>query len=216
MNEKIEQDKTTNIINSINSTKITSFENEGIEQKNSKDNNIINEDNPINKNEIINDNNTIENSNKTVSNENNIQTQNINPNKNNSSEIKSKKKEQKGMKDLAFKFPIEKSLSKVEIPFSFQQNLNSDNNNNRFHSYITIKDTPKLYIDISDDNNMDEFLLSDNIESLKTTNKKLENKLQSIDTNIMQYKNENDMIRKEIEKINREILIHNNNINHYI
>ena len=85
------------------------------------------------------------------------------------------------MKDLAFKFPIEKSLSKVEIPFSFQQNLNSDNNNNRFHSYIPIKDTPKLYITISDDNNMDEFLLIDNIESLKTKNKNLESKLQSIE-----------------------------------
>ena len=215
MNENVEQDKTTNIINSINSTKISNFENEGINQNNPKDNNIINDNNQINKNEIINDNNSIENSNTTVSNENNIQSKNINLNKNNSSEIKNKKKEQKGMKDLAFKFPIEKSLSKVEIPFSFQQNLNSENNNNRFHSYITIKDTPKLYIDISDDNNMDEFLLSDNIESLKTTNKKLESKLQSIDTNIMQYKNENDMLRKEIEKINREILINNNNITHY-
>ena len=66
------------------------------------------------------------------------------------------------MKDIAFKFPIKESFSKVEIPFAFQQNLDEPNNN-RFHSYITIKDTPKLYIDISDDNNMDEFLLSDNI-----------------------------------------------------
>ena len=215
MNENIEQDKTTNIINSINSTKISNFENDIKNQNNPKDNDIINEDNQINNDEIINDNNTIENSNTTVSNENNTQTKDIISNKHNSSEFKNKKKEQKGMKDLAFKFPIEKSLSKVEIPFSFQQNLNSENNNNRFHSFITIKDTPKLYIDISDDNNMDEFLLTDNIESLKTSNKKLESKLQSIDTNIMQYKNENDMLRKEIEKINREILINNNNITHY-
>ena len=217
MNESLEQEKTSNIINSINSTTIANIETDIINQNIPNNNNNINiEDNQINNNEIINENNSIENNNTPVSNENNnITTSKHDSNKSNPSEFKNKKKEQKGMKDLAFKFPIAKSLSRVEIPFSFQQNLNSENNNNRFHSYITIKDTPKLYIDISDDNNMDEFLISDNIEILKASNKKLEGKLKTIDTNIMQYKNENDMIRKEIEKINREILIHNNNINHY-
>lgn len=118
------------------------------------------------------------------------------------------------MKDLAFKFPLQNALSKVEIPFSFQQNLNSQKNNNRFHSYITIKDTPKLYIDISDDNKMDKFLLSNTIESLKATNQKQENKLQAIDNNIMQYKSENDLLREEIEKLHHEISLSNNNIGH--
>lgn len=215
MNENLEQEKTANIINSINAIKISNFGNDITSQNTQKDINMNNEKNQNNNNEIGNDNNTIDNTNITVSNENKTQNQSIDSNKKDSSEIRNKKKEQKGMKDLAFKFPIEKSLSRVEIPFSFQQNLNSENGNNRFHSYITIKDTPKLYIDISDDNNKDDFLITGNIESLKTINNKLEQKLQSIDNNIMKYKNENDMIGKEIEKINREILINNNNITHY-
>lgn len=215
MNENLEQEKTANIINSINAIKISNFGNDITSQNTQKDINMNNEKNQNNNNEIGNDNNTIGNTNITVSNENKTQNQSIDSNKKDSSEIRNKKKEQKGMKDLAFKFPIEKSLSRVEIPFSFQQNLNSENGNNRFHSYITIKDTPKLYIDISDDNNKDDFLITGNIESLKTINNKLEQKLQSIDNNIMKYKNENDMIGKEIEKINREILINNNNITHY-
>ena len=215
MIENIDQEKASNIINGINSIKITNNENDIQSQDMIPDNTTASE-NTQTKNIIYNakDNNTSNNINTSVTDENTFD-QNLNSNiKNNPSELKHKKKEQKGMKDLAFKFPIENPLSKVEIPFAFQQNLNSQKNNNRFHSYITIKDTPKLYIDISDDNKMDKFLLSNNIESLKSTNQKHENKLQSIDTNIMQFKNDNDILREEIEKLNRDILIRNNNINH--
>ena len=224
MSENIDKEKAVNIINGINSITITNNVNNEENKSNTDtqtlqetiaskttDDTLSTNQNP-NKNNAdnpnINTNNISENTNKV----NSLDTP-ANANNNEINSNKTKKKEQKGMKDLAFKFPIENPLSKVEIPFAFQQNLNGQKNNNRFHSYITIKDTPKLYIDVSDDNKMDKFLLSNNIESLKTMNKKLENKLQSIDTNIMQYKNDNDILREEIEKIKREILLGNNNIN---
>lgn len=218
MIDNLDEEKANNIINSINAIKIPNNENELVNKNNPQDNIQMNQDDmTYNKNYTnLNEINIINDENKT----NNIESKNpeintnISSSKTLSSEYKHKKKEQKGMKDLAFKFPLQNALSKVEIPFSFQQNLNSQKNNNRFHSYITIKDTPKLYIDISDDNKMDKFLLSNTIESLKATNQKQENKLQVIDNNIMQYKNENDMLREEIEKLHHEISLSNNNIGH--
>ena len=124
-----------------------------------------------------------------------------------------KKGGQKGMKDFAFKFPLKQSFSKVEIPFAFQQNLDEPNNDSRFHSYITIKDTPKLYIDVSDDKKLDKFNLSSTIESLKATNQEQEKKLKVIDTNIMKFNNENDLLRGEIEKTKNELISRNNEIN---
>ena len=124
-----------------------------------------------------------------------------------------KKSNQKTMKDLAFKFPIKESLSKVEIPFSFQQNLDDPNNDSRFHSYITIKDTPRLYIDISDDQKIDEFKMPGKIDSLKNANKEKEDRLKTIDDNIMKFKEENNLLNKEIEKIKNEIIARNNEMN---
>ena len=124
-----------------------------------------------------------------------------------------KKSNQKTMKDLAFKFPIKESLSKVEIPFSFQQNLDDPNNDSRFHSYITIKDTPRLYIDISDDQKIDEFKMPGKIDSLKNANKEKEDRLKTIDDNIMKFKEENNLLNKEIEKIKNEIIGRNNEMN---
>ena len=212
MNENLDQEKATNIIKSINSIKISNIENETQNQNNIQNNNISQENNKNNILENISETKT-ENKNE-INNENNVYDQNINPNKNMSSETKHKKKEQKGMKDLAFKFPLENPVSKVEIPFAFQQNLNSQKNDNRFHSYITIKDTPKLYIDISDDNKMDDFLIANKKESLKASNQKLESKLQSIDSNIIQFQHDNDFIREQIEKMKTEILISTQNIDY--
>ena len=124
-----------------------------------------------------------------------------------------KKSNQKTMKDLAFKFPIKESLSKVEIPFSFQQNLDDPNNDSRFHSYITIKDTPRLYIDISDEQKIDEFKMPGKIDSLKNANKEKEDRLKTIDDNIMKFKEENNLLNKEIEKIKNEIIARNNEMN---
>jgi len=133
--------------------------------------------------------------------------------KNPSKKKSSYDKNQKTFKDLAFRFPIQDAFSKVEIPFSFQQNLDDPNNDSRFHSYITIKDTPRLYIDISDDQKVDKFNMSAVIDSLKSTNKEKENKLKLIDDNIMKFKEENNLLTKEIEKIKNEIASRNNDIN---
>ena len=124
-----------------------------------------------------------------------------------------KKSNQKTLKDLAFKFPIKNSFSEVAIPFAFQQHFHDSNNDSRFHSYITIKDTPRLLIDISDDVKKDKFKLASDIDSLKNTNNEKENKLKAIDAKIMSCKQDNNILREEIEKIKNEINIRNNDIN---
>lgn len=181
--------------------------------------NSANNINTMSQSNLLNNNNNLNSSLNNL-----ISSQSANPNNtsmlsnsNNSSsglskKAKHKKPAQKGMKDFAFKFPLENSFSKVEIPFAFQQNKEENQRNDRFHSYITIKDTPKLYLDISNEEKTDKFLLSSTIESLKTSNLQQENKLQGIDNNIMQIKNENDAIREEIEKLKNELTLRNQTI----
>ena len=186
-------------INNINNQNNTNNMNNAHCYYNNYQNNYIN-------NNSIKENSTEANNNSNNNNKNNNQNNNL-------LRKKSSGEKKKGMKDFAFKFPLANSFSKVEIPFAFQQNL-EEANNSRFHSYITIKDTPKLYIDISDDQKMDKFKLSSTIESLKVSNQKQETKLQSIDTNIMKLNNDNDLIRDEIAKIKNEIMMSNNKIDH--
>ena len=124
-----------------------------------------------------------------------------------------KKSSKNSMRDLAFRFPIQESFSKVDIPFSFQQNLDDPNKDSHFHSYIRIRDTPTLYMDISDDNKIDKLNMVSNIDSLKNVNKELEKKLKGIDDNIMKFKEDNTLLDKEIEKTKNEILTRNNEIN---
>ena len=178
-------------------------------------NKIINNDN-YNINNNVNNNQNISNINFTKTTQNNL-NQNfqplINKNINRKKSNAEKKSGQKGMKELAFKFPLKDSFSKVEIPFAFQQNLDEPNNDSRFHSYITIKDTPKLYIDISDDKKMDKFKLASTIETLKASNQEQENKLKGIDTNIMKFNDDNELLREEIEKVKNEIILRNNEVN---
>ena len=225
-NNKINKEYNINFSNKANNN------NNNINFNNNKANNINVMYECSNKNSIDNTNQNV-NSNKINININNNQSQNnqnqnqtINKN-NQNQEIQpqinkniykkkinaDKKCGQKGMKDMAFKFPLKESFSKVEIPFAFQQNLEEQSNTSSFHSYITIKDTPKLYIDISDDKKMDKFNLASTIESLKVRNKEQEKKKKSIDTNIMKFNNENELLREEIEKAKNEILTGNNEIN---
>ena len=124
-----------------------------------------------------------------------------------------KKSSKNSMRDLAFRFPIQESFSKVDIPFSFQQNLDDPNKDSHFHSYIRITGTPTLYMDISDDHKIDKLNMVSNIDSLKNLNKELEKKLKGIDDNIMKFKDDNTLLNKEIEKTKNEILARNNEIN---
>ena len=216
-----------NVNNSNNQINVNNFNinnnlNNDENNNNNGNNNNINLYSNQNKNNLINSNNN--NINQNINNNNNInqnKNQNnynqnyqipLNKSMNRKKSNAEKKSGQKGMKELAFKFPLRESFSKVEIPFAFQQNLDEPNNNSRFHSYITIKDTPKLYIDISDDKKMDKFKLTSTIESLKASNQEQEKKLKAIDTNIMKFNDENELLREEIEKIKKEIISRNNEV----
>ena len=205
-NNKITQENNLNFINN-NNNNINLFPNQNsniyMNYSNSNSNSNINQ---IQNNENLNQTTNKNNTNQKLQHQIN---KNIIRKKSNAE----KKGGQKGMKDFAFKFPLKQSFSKVEIPFAFQQNLDEPNNDSRFHSYITIKDTPKLYIDVSDDKKMDKFNLSSTIESLKEINQEQEKKLKVIDTNIMKLNNENDLLRGEIEKTKNELISRNNEIN---
>ena len=201
INNNLNNDENNN--NNINNNNINLYSNQN-------KNNLINSNNN-NINQNINNNNNI-NQNKNQNNYNQNYQVPLNKSINRKKSNAEKKSGQKGMKELAFKFPLRESFSKVEIPFAFQQNLDEPNNNSRFHSYITIKDTPKLYIDISDDKKMDKFKLTSTIESLKASNQEQEKKLKAIDTNIMKFNDENELLREEIEKIKKEIISRNNEV----
>ena len=198
-----------NLNNDENNNNIVNNNNINLYSNQNKNNLISSNNNNINQN--INNNNNI-NQNKNQNNYNQNYQIPLNKSMNRKKSNAEKKSGQKGMKELAFKFPLRESFSKVEIPFAFQQNLDETNNNSRFHSYITIKDTPKLYIDISDDKKMDKFKLTSTIESLKASNQEQEKKLKAIDTNIMKFNDENELLREEIEKIKKEIISRNNEV----
>ena len=205
-----------NINNNINEEEFNNINN-NINKESNIDNNLYTNPN-TNKNMYINSNiNNNVNQNNTSSNQikskNNFSENFHPPNKNRKKNNVERKSGQKGMKELAFMFPLKESFSKVEIPFSFQQNLDESNNNSHFHTYITIKDIPKLHIDISDETKMGKFELSSNIESLKSTSFEIKKNLERVDENNLNYDNENETLRKEIEKITNEINAKNNEIN---
>ena len=119
-------------------------------------------------------------------------------------EAKRKKKEKKGMNDLAFKFPIKKEFNKIEIPFAFQQE-NNHPKDNHFHSYITIKETPKLYIDISDEQKTSSFYSVTKMDELKKTNEDYKKILSLKDGKIKESREANEEMREEIERLEEEI-----------
>ena len=106
--------------------------------------------------------------------------------------------------EYAFKFPIKNSFSNIEIPFAFQANLNENSKAGNFHSYIKIQETPTLFLDISNEENVDKLFLSSTIETLKTENKQHETKISSYEKNIANIKNENESLKEEISKLKEE------------
>ncbi|MCQ2817104.1 MAG: nucleotidyltransferase domain-containing protein [archaeon] len=100
--------------------------------------------------------------------------------------------------DLAFKFPLKESFSKVEIPFSFQNNLNDNSKSANFHSYIKIQDTPTLYLDISSEENVDKLFLASTIESLRSENSQQEQKIKAMEKTIRDKRIENESIKEEL------------------
>ena len=201
--------ETVNIISNNNNT------NNNIYNQNSNSNPNSNSQYNYNINEPSNISNNDQNQNQNNPSENMHSPPQIFSQKNPSKKRNSydKKSSKNSMRDLAFRFPIQESFSKVDIPFSFQQNLDDPNKDSHFHSYIRITGTPTLYMDISDDHKIDKLNMVSKIDSLKNMNKELEKKLKGIDDNIMKFKDDNSLLNKEIEKTKNEILTRNNEIN---
>ena len=148
-------------------------------------------------------------------NSNEMNSQNLPDKKSQAStgQIKNKKSKKEGMKELAYKFPMEASFSKVEIPFAFQNNIDQNNQDNKFYSYIKIKDTPTLYLDLSTDNNINKLFLSSSIEDLRVKISDNEKLLNESEKKITKLTNERDSIKEEIKKYNEGVLMQKKKIN---
>ena len=186
-NSNLIQENKTDINSNFNQSKEMNINNTQINYNNINNNNIIQNQIPNNPS------NTSQNP------ELNFSPSHSSSSKNPSKKKSSYDKNQKTLKDLAFRFPIQDAFSKVEIPFSFQQNLDDPNNDSRFHSYITIKDTPRLYIDISDDQKVDKFKMSSVIDSLRTSNKEIE----KIKNEIASRNNDINKLKQSIQQFNQ-------------
>lgn len=127
--------------------------------------------------------------------------------KNNNNQEKNNESKKSEVSNYAFKFPLENSFSKVEIPFAFQSNIDENSNSNKFHSYIKIQETPTLYLDISNDEKVDKLFLSSTIENLKSDNQQKEKQISALETSITATKAENESIKAEIARLHEEIML---------
>ena len=154
-------------------------------------------------------------------------TNNNNNNTNNKNKKdKKSKNEYNNDNDKMFAFPKGDISSRVEIPFSFQNNNslinfndndssstnNTGNNNmnnfNQFYSFIKIQNTPTLYLDISDETNQDKLIY----DSLKNENENLHMTLAKKENNLQKFKNENDKLKNELLSLKNELDNKNNQI----
>ena len=103
--------------------------------------------------------------------------------------------------DYAFKFPLENSFSKVEIPFAFQSNLNENSKAGSFHSYIKIQETPTLYLDISNEKKVDKLFLASTIDTLKVENTQHQLSINNLEKQLTNTKTENDNLKEEILRL---------------
>ena len=125
-----------------------------------------------------------------------------------------------------FIFPKDDITSRVEIPFTFQnngnlnQNINDNesastngttisNSTNQFHSFIKFQNTPTLYLDISDETNQEK-LICDGLETeklnLNINIEKKKNQLLTLNT-------ENEQLKNELLKLKNEYIKQSNEIN---
>lgn len=108
--------------------------------------------------------------------------------------------------DYAFKFPLENSFSKVEIPFAFQSNLNENSKAGSFHSYIKIQETPTLYLDISNEKKVDKLFLASTIDTLKVENTQHQLSINNLEKQLTNTKTENDNLKEEILRLNEDLI----------
>ena len=113
--------------------------------------------------------------------------------------------------------------SRVEIPFSFQDNpiynntdndsINSDTttstHHNQFHSFIKIQNPPTLYLDISNETSKEQLMY----DGLQTEVQELEKTLDSKQDKLQRLKIENDSLKNELKKLQNELIQKKNIIN---
>ena len=152
-------------------------------------------------------------------------SENNNGNNNNKKE---KKLSVNSDNDKVFMFPPKEDISsRIEFPFSFQQNsiLNSNdidlnssnssgniNNLNNLHqlsSLIKMENTPVLYLDISDEDHQNKLIL----ESLVNENKNLDKTLEQKQNNLMNFKKENELLLNELNKFKNDLMLKSQEIN---
>ena len=125
-----------------------------------------------------------------------------------------------------FIFSKDDITSRVEIPFTFQnngnlnQNLNDNesastngtnisNNSNQFHSFIKFQNTPTLFLDISDETNQEKLIC----DSLETENQNLNINIEKKQNQLTNLNNDNEQLKNELLKLKNEFIKQSNEIN---
>ena len=152
--------------------------------------------------------------------------ENNNGNKNNNySNKKEKKINTNNDNDKMFMFPPKGDISsRIEFPFSFQNksilnnneadlsnssnslnnnNINNFDNLNQLSSLIKMENTPILYLDISDEPHQNNLIY----DSLKTESKNLDKTLESKQDKLINFKNENENLINELNKLKNNLLL---------
>ena len=125
--------------------------------------------------------------------------------------------------DKMFVFLKGDITSRVEIPFSFQDNpiynnTDNDSNNsdtttsthlNQFHSFIKIQNPPTLYLDISNETSKEQLMY----DGLQTEVQELEKTLDNKQDKLQRLKIENDSLKNELKKLQSELIQKKNIIN---
>ena len=148
--------------------------------------------------------------------DNNENNENSDTNNNNKKEKKTKN-EYNNDTDKMFAFPKGDLSSRVEIPFTFQNNNinfndnesnssnNTANNNinhfNQFYSFIKIQNTPTLYLDISDETREDKLIF----DSLKNENEELTSCISKKEKSLKTFYQENESLKNDLIKIKKEL-----------
>ena len=92
---------------------------------------------------------------------------------------------------------------------SVSNNLNNFNNSNQLSSFIKMENAPVLYLDISDQQHQNKLMY----DSLKSENESLEKTLLQKQNNLTNFKNEYDLLLKDLSKLKNDLILKNNEIN---
>lgn len=112
------------------------------------------------------------------------------------------------LSDYAFKFPLDNSFNNINLPFSIQNAIGSNQSESKrqFYSYIKIKDRPTLILDSSIDYPSDDNQsLQEQIDNYKSLNQQQEALIKALENKIIKTNNSNDLINNEIKTLREEL-----------